>query len=91
MDREQKVSAIEDELLPVLVGDKDPDAYVVIQVGDLSSLMRRAWTGLDRDRRQVTPDRLAFRVMRMLMTGDFIVDTKFGPKGPNSSDPETNR
>lgn len=77
MDTEHTLrSDYQPELLPALVGDKDPDAYVVIQVGDLSSIVNRAWTNLERDRRQLTPSRLAFRVMSMLMHGDFIVNTR---------------
>lgn len=65
------------ELLPALLDGQDPGAYVVIQVGDLSTLLRRCWTTLERDRRQITEGRHAFRLMGMLSAGDFIVDTRY--------------
>ncbi len=64
------------ELLPALLDGKEADVYVVIQAGDLSSLLHRAWHSLERDRRQITDGRLSVRLMRMLTAGDFIVNTR---------------
>lgn len=79
--RHPTMSDAQAALVPALVEGHDPDAWVVITVGDLSDLLRHAWSQLERERRQITESRHAFRLMRMLSAGDFIVDTKHQREG----------
>lgn len=68
---------VQAELLPALLDGRDPDAYVVIPVQLLSSLITRTWNSVARDHRgEVREGWFQIKLMRALMAYDnVLVDT----------------
>lgn len=69
--------SIQEDLIPALLEGLDPDAYIVITAADLVRHLANDWDRVGREHRgQVKIGWLNFKLIRTLLAGGYVHDTK---------------